>query len=1703
MKRTSSSFDDEPHRLQVSSADGPHCPARLLGISLVNDRGRRPQWGREVECNIMDTGSATVLAGQVDADEWLSDPSSGVTRVDPKPSSIRRIKGIGALNMVEYWVQLTLDIGGCLVTFTDVPILRGHRGLILGNDFMGQGRVSISYSTSNRGDGTLTIRDKGLNAISLPVPFVHRPSRPASVLALAAVATATDECTAHVASAERIAADFGPISQAEREEFAKLVEEAPEVEKALQQVQPVAWAPETITVPAWSQAIVEVKVPEVLMKCKNILLMPLEDETEADLGVLVAPALVSVNAKGTVPCQVINLGRKPVRIPLLRRLARFQVDPRVYSVQYEKTTEEIINEIHIGEDLTELDIQNLRAMLEKRRALFRTRLCLAHGYKMECQLNDPSAKPSNAGTRVRPPAEEEALCEWVRKQQQEGIVEPARSPYNANPMLVKKPLKPGKPQEYRVVLDMRALNAQLRKDVYPLPNLDTNLNSLGKANWFSTLDLLQGFHQVEVAEESKPLLAFSCSMGQFQYVRMPMGLASSPSCFMRLVDATLRGLPPGIALAYVDDVCVATQGSFEDHLRDVGMVFDKLIEGGFGVRCDKVHIGMREVPYLGFMVGAFGTRPQESKVAPILEMAYDLMLSDPANAPARFAGMLGFYSKFIPNLNILLAPFHELRAKGAEHLNIVGGKTKQGWAVGSLRFRAAFEAAKHALASITALRRADPSKKFYIDVDAASSCGIGAALMQLDDESDPESLAPVAFWSRRLADEERGYSVRDQECLGLSDALGHWRPLILSSATTVRTDHHSLQWLLSSNHPDGSRVAGWASKAQEFQVDITFIPGKYNVVADCLSRAARGESRGMEDRPCIQDRLEQAMKPESDSTQSVNAAEVPHDDENFPRASPLRQAGRAALVIMRKNNKGGAEVLVENHMDVVTFPCVTTDQHSTSFSYRQQVHAMIQQVYETSDSSLIRTITRGAQKFRRRPNSPVNTHYLVNFLRGGDDLQAIDGCSQFVSVDELQLTGSDDVAFMQLVRREMALGSGEIPPTKKHWVGSFTQLLKQAAQVDQPSPIAACNATDAPEDAACGEELTIHSRPHGPALCEDIEDGRLAIARIAHRLYKYPGISMAIDLEGNLGGPRSHIALMQISVDAQSSEEQQLTFVFDTHRQGASFLGSGPLRNILEDAEVPKVLHCCYGDCATLYREYGIKVQHVFDTGLADCILRYRKVNNQRGLEKVLDSFLGADCVTMQYKGTLIHEVGLWERRPLTRRLFTYAYEDVTYCNQLYSAMKQSLEEVGLHELVLELSQLRAPPRALPPHSPAYAPPKYVVIAVNDGRHMVCIQRRSDGLCQLPSAPLTVPIAEAKRAALAMWDEVMGEPPKAIRAAIRARLRKAVRIGDTLLYQAQIPDCAAALDSITETAVALGNCTSEWRVVMRPVCYPGRPDGSTVKAQATLFQYMHYCNAGRVSAEGALQFEYDTNATCNVVVGKTLEKNRVALVLHDARHAYFLANSKGSPLGFISGPVEIGASPREAVIKAFDLYAGPALRKYPGGTVGCNPMPFASKVVREALDNLQEIGVYGNVHYFSCYLSGLNTELKSAFFAARRACNGFRLTDQLHKRHPGFEITTSERALPLLGREDAEALNAALAYTPPTTRGFGSAQWPGINTGRRSLHVLHLHCKGWRWFGWGRNEHDPQRAGDSPRRFNPPSRGLLGNRGFGSAQWPR
>ena len=85
-----------------------------------------------------------------------------------------------------------------------------------------------------------------------------------------------------------------------------------------------------------------------------------------------------------------------------------------------------------------------------------------------------------------------------------------------------------------------------------------------------------------------------------------------------------------------DDIIIPTCGSFKDHMRDVGMVLDKLIAAGFAVKCEKVHIGKTSVPYLGFNVGRDGTKPRDEKTKAILDLAYEDIRAGGASAAARY-----------------------------------------------------------------------------------------------------------------------------------------------------------------------------------------------------------------------------------------------------------------------------------------------------------------------------------------------------------------------------------------------------------------------------------------------------------------------------------------------------------------------------------------------------------------------------------------------------------------------------------------------------------------------------------------------------------------------------------------------------------------------------------------------------------------------------------------------------------------------------------------------------------------------------------------------------------------------------------------------------------------------------------------------------------------------------------------------------------
>ena len=103
----------------------------------------------------------------------------------------------------------------------------------------------------------------------------------------------------------------------------------------------------------------------------------------------------------------------------------------------------------------------------------------------------------------------------------------------------------------RLCIDYRALNAKTKNpDTYSLPRIDDAINALANARYFSTLDLIQGYHQVELTERSKQKTAFHAhvSPSHWEYVYMPFGLVGAPRTFQRLMDRVIRGLEYRIGL---------------------------------------------------------------------------------------------------------------------------------------------------------------------------------------------------------------------------------------------------------------------------------------------------------------------------------------------------------------------------------------------------------------------------------------------------------------------------------------------------------------------------------------------------------------------------------------------------------------------------------------------------------------------------------------------------------------------------------------------------------------------------------------------------------------------------------------------------------------------------------------------------------------------------------------------------------------------------------------------------------------------------------------------------------------------------------------------------------------------------------------------------------------------------------------------------
>jgi len=83
------------------------------------------------------------------------------------------------------------------------------------------------------------------------------------------------------------------------------------------------------------------------------------------------------------------------------------------------------------------------------------------------------------------------IDEHVEKMVKAVVIEPSCSPWTSNIVVMSK-----KDGSLRFCVNYRKLNSVLRRDAYPLPRIDSCLDALSGAQFFSVFDLKASYHQV-------------------------------------------------------------------------------------------------------------------------------------------------------------------------------------------------------------------------------------------------------------------------------------------------------------------------------------------------------------------------------------------------------------------------------------------------------------------------------------------------------------------------------------------------------------------------------------------------------------------------------------------------------------------------------------------------------------------------------------------------------------------------------------------------------------------------------------------------------------------------------------------------------------------------------------------------------------------------------------------------------------------------------------------------------------------------------------------------------------------------------------------------------------------------------------------------------------------------------------------------------
>lgn len=368
----------------------------------------------------------------------------------------------------------------------------------------------------------------------------------------------------------------------------------------------------------------------------------------------------------------------------------------------------------------------------------------------------------------------------------------------------------------RLVVDLRELNAVVRRPVHPFPSTRDILRSLDPTSKvFAKVDAVAGYHQVMLHEESRHYTTFLLESGRYRFCRAPMGLSSSGDEFCHRTDQAFNGVPGTMKI--VDDGITGAK-TIEELERRLTTLFMRCQQYGVVLSLRKFKIG-DSLKFAGHVISSAGVKPDPDKVAALAEYAPPTNVSELRG----FLGLANQLGSFLPDLAHVLAPLRPLLKKENAYL----------WLH---EHQVAFEEARKTLSGDMLVKPFDPSLRTELYTDASRLHGLGYMLMQRESDGSPRV---ITCGSRGLTPTEQRYATTELEALGIYYACTHAAFYLVGGDFVIYTDHKPLIGLFAKPLADVTnvRVARYREKLQHLTMQLEWVAGKDHQVADALSRA--------------------------------------------------------------------------------------------------------------------------------------------------------------------------------------------------------------------------------------------------------------------------------------------------------------------------------------------------------------------------------------------------------------------------------------------------------------------------------------------------------------------------------------------------------------------------------------------------------------------------------------------------------------------------------------------------------------------------------------------------------------------------------------------------------------------------------------------------------------------------------------------------